>query len=296
MHQGTRIRPPLNLRAREANVGSFGENLRREREMRGVDLREIADATRINLRFLEAVENEEFGKLPGGVFNRGFIRSYARYLGLDEEKILGEYELASGSEVTPEWSSTSYSSAAPRRIGLKAQWLAGIAAIVMLLGGYTLFRYSESPPSSPRPQAMPVEATVTPDAADDLEESGRVRAPEPTARSEDSLTAPPTAARAATAPAPPRRRIPDTEDMILQVAVTEEAWVAIDADGATVLSRLMAPEEIRTFRSQESFDVITGNAGGIILTLNGETLGPLGGHGEVKSVRLTRQAMEPRSP
>ena len=218
--------------------------------MRGVDLREIADATRINLRFLEAVENEEFGTLPGGVFNRGFIRSYARYLGLDEEKILGEYELASGSEVTPEWSSTSYSSAAPRRIGLKAQWLAGIAAVVLLLGGYTLFRYSESPPSSPRPQAMPVEATVTPDA----------------------------------------------EDMILQVAVTEEAWVAIDADGATVLSRLMAPEEIRTFRSQESFDVITGNAGGIILTLNGETLGPLGGHGEVKSLRLTRQAMEPRSP
>ncbi|MCZ6904391.1 MAG: helix-turn-helix domain-containing protein, partial [Acidobacteria bacterium] len=87
-------------------MGSFGENLRREREMRGVDLREIADATRINLRFLEAVENEKFGALPGGVFNRGFIRSYARYLGLDEEKILGEYELANGSEVTPEWSST----------------------------------------------------------------------------------------------------------------------------------------------------------------------------------------------
>ena len=62
---------PPNLRAREANVGSFGENLRREREMRGVDLREIADATKINLRFLEAVENEEFGALPGGVFNRG---------------------------------------------------------------------------------------------------------------------------------------------------------------------------------------------------------------------------------
>ena len=264
--------------------------------MRGVDLREIADATRINLRFLEAVENEEFGALPGGVFNRGFIRSYARYLGLDEEKILGEYELANGSEVTPEWSSTSYSGAAPRRIGLKAQWLAGTAAVGMLLGGYALFRYSESPPSSPRPQAMPVEATVTPDAADDPEEPGRVRAPEPTARSEDSLTAPPTAARAATASAPPRRRIPDTEDMILQVAVTEESWVAIDADGATVLSRLMAPEEIRTFRSRESFEVITGNAGGIILTLNGETLGPLGGHGEVKSVRLTRQAMEPGSP
>lgn len=265
--------------------------------MRGVDLREIADATRINLRFLEAVENEEFATLPGGVFNRGFIRSYARYLGLDEEKILGEYELANASEVTPDWSSTSFSGAAPRRIGLKAQWLAGTAAVVMLLGGYTLFRYSESPPSSAsRPQAMPGEATVTPDAADDPDEPARVTAPEPAAGSEDSLTAPPTAVRAATASASPRRRILDTEDMILQVAVTEESWVAIDADGATVLSRLMAPEEIRTFRSRESFEVITGNAGGIILTLNGETLGPLGSHGEVKTVRLTRQDMEPPSP
>jgi hypothetical protein len=84
--------------------------------------------------------------------------------------------------------------------------------------------------------------------------------------------------------------------MILQVAVTEQSWVAIDADGATVLSRLMEPEEIRTFRSRESFEVITGNAAGIILTLNGETLGPLGRHGEVKTVRLTRQDMEPPSP
>lgn len=265
--------------------------------MRGVDLREIANATRINLRFLEAVENEDFGVLPGGVFNRGFIRSYARHLGLDEEKILGEYELANGSEVMPEWVSTSSSGSAPRRISLKAQWLAAIAAVVMLLGGYTLFRYSESPPSSaPGPQATTVEAAATLDAADDPDEAGRVTAPEPTTRSENPPTAQRTTVRAAAASASPRRRISDTEDMILQVAVTEQSWVAIDADGATVLSRLMEPEEIRTFRSRESFEVITGNAAGIILTLNGETLGPLGGHGEVKTVRLTRQDMEPPSP
>ena len=278
-------------------MGSFGENLRREREMLGVDLREIADATRINFRFLQAFENEEFAVLPGGVFNRGFIRSYARYLGLDEEKILGEYDLASGSEVGTEWSSTLSPGSAPRRIGPKAQWVAAAAAVLMLLGGYTLFRYSERLPSfSSRSEATPVEPLVGPDTTDDPGELESLTTPAPTARPKGNPTAPAATVRAATAPPSPRRPLVDTEDLILQVAVTEESWVAIDADGATVLSRLMAPEEIRTFRSRDSFEVITGNASGIILTLNGETLGPLGGHGQVKTVRLTRQDLEPPSP
>jgi cytoskeleton protein RodZ len=74
--------------------GNFGERLKRERELREVTLEEITSATRIGPRFLEALENEDWEKLPGGVFNRGFVRSIARYLGLDEEVLLGEYDLA----------------------------------------------------------------------------------------------------------------------------------------------------------------------------------------------------------
>ncbi|HEY1471500.1 MAG TPA: helix-turn-helix domain-containing protein [Candidatus Acidoferrum sp.] len=79
--------------------GSFGERLKRERELREVSLQEITSATRIGPRFLEALENEEWEKLPGGVFNRGFVRSVARYLGLDEEALLGEYDLAHGAQL-----------------------------------------------------------------------------------------------------------------------------------------------------------------------------------------------------
>ena len=68
----------------------FGEHLRREREMRGVSLDEIAAATRISTRFLEAIEKDQWDQLPGGVFNRGFIRSIARFLGLDEESLVAE--------------------------------------------------------------------------------------------------------------------------------------------------------------------------------------------------------------
>ncbi|MGB2665018.1 MAG: helix-turn-helix transcriptional regulator [Candidatus Acidiferrum sp.] len=82
--------------------GNFGERLKRERELREVTLQEITSATRIGPRFLEALENEDWEKLPGGVFNRGFVRSIARYLGLDEEALLGEYDLAHGAQVAAE--------------------------------------------------------------------------------------------------------------------------------------------------------------------------------------------------
>lgn len=76
--------------------GTFGERLKRERELREVSLEEVAKATRISERFLQALENEDWNKLPGGLFGRAFVRTTARYLGLDEENLLGEYDLARG--------------------------------------------------------------------------------------------------------------------------------------------------------------------------------------------------------
>ena len=79
----------------------FGEHLKREREMRGVSLEEISSATRIAPRFLEALENEQWEKLPGGVFNRGFIRAIAHYLGLDEDNLVSEYSLQTKGRPEP---------------------------------------------------------------------------------------------------------------------------------------------------------------------------------------------------
>jgi cytoskeletal protein RodZ len=114
--------------------GNFGEHLRREREMRGVSLDEIASATRIQVRFLEAIEREQWDKLPGGVFNRGFVRSVAKYLGLDEEAILGEYTLATGDLGTASSVPTrSLPMAEPRFDWLV--WIFAIALIALLAGG-----------------------------------------------------------------------------------------------------------------------------------------------------------------
>src|SRR5690348_9958749 len=75
-------------------MSGFGERLRRQREMRGVSLEEISQSTKIGTRSLKAIEDEDFEKLPGGIFNKGFVRAYARFLGLDEEQIVGDFEEA----------------------------------------------------------------------------------------------------------------------------------------------------------------------------------------------------------
>jgi len=77
-------------------MGSFGERLRREREMRGISLENIAEATKIGTRLLRAVEEEHFDLLPGGIFNKGFVRAYAKYLGLNEDEAVADYLLAAG--------------------------------------------------------------------------------------------------------------------------------------------------------------------------------------------------------
>ena len=76
-------------------MANFGEAIRRERESRGIALETVVGTTKISLRHLNAVEDERFSDLPGGVFNKGIVRNYARTLGLDEEEWVDRYMKAS---------------------------------------------------------------------------------------------------------------------------------------------------------------------------------------------------------
>src|SRR5580698_10650195 len=110
----------------------FGEHLKREREMRGVSLDEICAATRIGTRFLEALESEEWERLPGGVFNRGFVRAVARFLGLDEEGFVAEYALALNENgAPPTW--TNQSVKPPDNLNW-LPWVAIAALLIALVG------------------------------------------------------------------------------------------------------------------------------------------------------------------
>jgi cytoskeletal protein RodZ len=72
-------------------LGAFGEKLRKQREQRGIALDAISSTTKISTRMLRALEDEHFDQLPGGVFNKGFVRAYARQVGLDEEEAITDY-------------------------------------------------------------------------------------------------------------------------------------------------------------------------------------------------------------
>src|SRR5207248_4906116 len=75
-------------------MGVFGDRLRREREARGVTLGEISESTKISSGFLRALEQEDFERLPGGIFNRGFVRAYCKFLGIDEDAMVADFDAA----------------------------------------------------------------------------------------------------------------------------------------------------------------------------------------------------------
>lgn len=117
----------------------FGEHLKREREMRGVSLEEVSAATRISTRFLEAIEKEQWEELPGGVFNRGFIRAIARFLGLDEDGLVAEYALETkGALDVP--AAPKHPAEIPRRWQPALFGVIGILLIV-LAGWFLYHRY-----------------------------------------------------------------------------------------------------------------------------------------------------------
>src|SRR5215510_12368826 len=79
---------------------NFGASFKKAREFRGITLDQIAKETRISTRFLAAIENEEFHLLPGGIFNRGFVRSFAEAVGLDPDQAVADYAQLSSVPVT----------------------------------------------------------------------------------------------------------------------------------------------------------------------------------------------------
>src|SRR5258706_793047 len=96
-----KIPQPQKLFQETPSMGSFGQRLQREREMRGITLEEIATSTKIGTRSLRALEEEDFDQLPGGIFNKGFVRAYAKYLGIDEEQAVADYLTAAGEGEQP---------------------------------------------------------------------------------------------------------------------------------------------------------------------------------------------------
>jgi len=244
--------------------GNFGERLKRERELREVTLEEITQATRIGSRFLEALENEEWDKLPGGVFNRGFVRSIAHYLGLGEEAFLAEYDLAYGAHA--DQLAQKHAQKLEDRIPPTPLWIPfalGLVALLLLaaiiVGGiYGWRRFVRH--SNPKPAA-----TIT----------------TPTANSSTiaSASPPPTAGPSNAAGSP----------LQLSISASTMTHVRVQADGALVMDDAIRPGENRHFFAGIEFVVATGDSSALLLELNGEAMPPVGAPGTSGTITLTRK-------
>ena len=160
---------------------SFGEKLKLEREKRKITLEQISVSTKIGTRMLQALEEDKFSQLPGGIFNKGFVRAYARFVGLDEDQTVADYLQASGDappvpvEIEAREDGDRESAESVRRLEaisdepsrpLPWGWFAAILLVVAL--ALSLWSHNRrahpKPPVQPPPAAAPVSGDA-PDAA-----------------------------------------------------------------------------------------------------------------------------------
>jgi len=275
-------------------IGTFGESLKRERELRGVTLEEISAATRIATRFLKAIENEDWDQLPGGVFNRGFVRAVSRYLGLDEENTVAEYTLAVGDRPSvPVWTGS------PPVVTPEQPWLAWIIVAVVVLallsGGWLGARRLLAWRAARRAaQTAAVSAGSSPASADAPQHTADAPAPannftpSPDARDARSV-APGTATDPASASAPSS---PATDLMELKIQAGKRTKVTIVADKDMVFDGTMKAGENHFFSAADHFQVTAKDAGVLHMELNGKTMAPIGPAGHAGKVTLTRDSLK----
>ncbi len=240
----------------------FGDHLKREREMRGVTLEEISAATRIATRFLVALETQDWARLPGGVFNRGFIRSTARFLGLDEDTLIAEYELEMKEKVE-----THPPGRQPPEMPRKWRPAAlAVAVLILAVAGASLAYHHyrlqiwrhfhkalrgsaagvvTTPPSPPAPSAkQPPASSASSDATDVL---------------------------------------------TLKLEAAKFADVKVIADGTTVFDGQVNPDDVKSFDANDAFEITSSDSSAVLLELNGQPVPPMGLPGQPGSITLTQK-------
>lgn len=241
-------------KGRPAAGESLGSELRKQREIRGISLKEIADATKISRRYLEALENDNHDVLPAPVFTRGFVREFARYIGLDAEEMADRYN-ETGRVERPEAEDEPLSHSQPlpwiridRNLVIFGLLLAAFVVVVWWV-------WINMGTTSPEPVAAAT-STVAPAVAP------------PVARSE-----------------PEEPEVPavlEPEKLELRVVVLDDTWVILQVDGKPSSNEVLRAGDVRTFTAENEFRFeVVGNAGGIELALNGSPMPSLGARGRV---------------
>lgn len=250
---------------------TLGQELQRLREDRGINLHQIADATHIGVRFLQAIESDTYDILPGGIFNRAFVRKYAKYVGMDEEQALAMYERQledMGGEEAPRSNYLRAGEFEEKQPG--NSWL--LSAIMFLLlcaGAYAAAQYfygqqQKSPEERGAIAVTPTpEATPTPDAA---------ASPTPDASASPGTTPTP---EASPSPGALPATTPPPGGMVVQLTATSgECWISVKPDGLNTQQALLKAGETKEVMAYEKVLMNLGNYPALNIKVNGRTVNP----------------------
>ena len=293
---------------------SLGSYLRQERERHQVSLQEIAAATKIQLKFLEALEHDAYDQLPATPFVIGFLRAYAQYVALDPETVLTAYRSLHRTPEPPVAASRSVPTPTPSPQRGQLIRLAVFLAVFGIITGLVLHELRRGQPTrSPVasfPAVLPGPAEKTPDAPQPAtlavprpEPSGAApgvvpTSPAPATRGEQGpgLTTP-DASEAASPPAPALGTAPPPEGgeserpgaLVLQATAVADTWLQVEIDGDKRHTLLLASGKSVQWEASERFRLTVGNVRGTRLALNGQEIPLQSGRSNVmRDMLLTR--------
>ncbi|MEA2599938.1 MAG: hypothetical protein QOF89_930 [Acidobacteriota bacterium] len=246
--------PPWEKEAVQTESSSFGDWLRRQREMREISLRDIADRTKISLRYLEAMEADRFDLLPAPIFAKGFLREYARYVGLSPDDVVNHYlsvkhpeELEAASREDTKVTRVKPKPLDPGQPPVRRNWsyglllaLVGLILLVLVAAAAWFADRRHEQPSSSR-QAPPLAAAPP------------APAPRP----------------AASTPVPPPQPAAPLE---VSLDFTQDCWVSALIDGKNRLAEQRVQGEALQLEAEKSIVLTLGNAGGVEVQVNGYPL------------------------
>ncbi|HEV2729462.1 MAG TPA: RodZ domain-containing protein [Terriglobales bacterium] len=285
---------------------SFGARLKRERQQRKIELDDISASTKISSRFLRALEEEQFDQLPGGIFNKGFVRAYARHLGIDEEQAIADY-LAAVTPSQPEAPTVAMPQPPPKieppadrpRAEIPWGWLA--LALVMIAFGLAMWAFysqekstKEASRSSALVQARKAEP-VAPSTAARSTPAPSIQ-PANTQPSQPAAQEPAAVGSASGPNATPSNTLGASGRFSLLIKVREDSWLFIDADGKPVMHDLLVAPAEKSVEAEKEIVLRAGNMGALELSFNGKKLPSQGDYGEVKTLTFGADGLQPPPP
>jgi cytoskeleton protein RodZ len=278
---------------------SFGARLKRERQQRKIELDDISATTKISTRFLRALEEEQFDQLPGGIFNKGFVRAYARHLGIDEDQAIADY-LAAAAPSQPEAQQASAIELPPPKPEGENHPAAEIpwgglafALLVIAFGFATWGFYSREKSTKPaRVVSSSVHDRKTPSASQGTAApSAATASPQPAAPESTHPPAQEPAELSAASSAPPNTTAPSGR-FVLLIKVREDSWLWIDADGKPLMHDLMVAPAEKAVEAEKEIVLRAGNMGALDISFNGKKLPSQGDYGEVKTLTFSADGLQ----